>query len=174
MNPQKKNIVRYVSSHINLLSIITMTKMWIWLLGFGYIMLQGIHPPSRWMQPNTYIGSIMALSVEGVKHGTVHDLIFNLSGVERVGAWGYFYPCRKHTVNKEKLQMKRKDSTCHSLSVLTVGVMGLLDYFLAFMKIKGLYVHTFYKAYVLSNSALCLNSMEYLAAIDHWFPAIAL
>jgi hypothetical protein len=33
-----------------------------------------------------------------------------------------------------------------SLFVLTVGVMGLLDYFMAFMKIKGLYVHTFYKA----------------------------
>jgi hypothetical protein len=38
------------------------------------------------MQPNTYIGSIMALSVEGVKLEAVHDLIFNLSGVERVGA----------------------------------------------------------------------------------------
>jgi len=32
--------------------------------------------------------------------------------------------------------MKRKDSTFHSLSVLTVGVVGLLDYFMAFMKIK--------------------------------------
>jgi hypothetical protein len=70
--------------------------------------------------------------------------------------------------------MKRKYSTCHTLSVLTVGVVGLPDYFVAFMKIKGLYVHTFYKASVLSNSALCLNSMECLAAADHWFPAIAL
>lgn len=70
--------------------------------------------------------------------------------------------------------MRRKDSTFHSLSVLIVGDMGLLDYFMAFMKIKGLYVHTFYKASVLSNSALCLNSMECLAVADHWFPAIAL
>jgi hypothetical protein len=70
--------------------------------------------------------------------------------------------------------MKRKDSTCHCLSVLTVGVVVLLDYFVAFMKIKGLYVHTFYMASVLSNSTLCLNSMECLAAAHHWFPAIAL
>lgn len=70
--------------------------------------------------------------------------------------------------------MKRKDNTFHSLSVLTVGVMGLLDYFVAFMKIKGFYVYTFYKASVLSNSAVCLNLMECLAAADDWFPAIAL
>jgi len=70
--------------------------------------------------------------------------------------------------------MIRKDNTFHALSVLTVGVMGLLDYFMAFMKIKGLYVYTFYKASLLSNSALCLNSMECLAAADRWFPANAL